>query len=80
MVVGVDEGRHHRLARQVHPCGTGGHAHVGGRTRLYDVPAVDDHRRVLDRGAPVAHDEARAFIHRGRRRLCERRNGRFTKR
>ena len=61
MHVGVDQHRHHGLAGEVHASGARRHAHVGGAAGRDDARAVDDQHRVLDRGAAVAHDEARAF-------------------
>ena len=73
MDVGVDQHRHHGLAGEAHAGGAGGHAHVGGPAGLHDPRAVDEERRVLDRGAAVAHDQPRAFERRNvRLRACRR--------
>ena len=61
MDVGVDQHRHHGLAGEAHARRAGRHADIGGRSGLHDPRALDDQGRVLDRGAAVAHDQARAF-------------------
>ncbi len=72
MDVRVDDHRHHGLAREAHARGAGGHVNIeAAAPACDDLRAVHDQRRVLDRGAPVAHDEPRAFE---RRDLRARRN------
>jgi hypothetical protein len=61
MDVGVDQHRHHGLAGKAHARRAGGHLNVARPAGLHDPRAVHEQRRVLDRGAAVAHDQPRAF-------------------
>ena len=58
VAVGVDESGHHVPAAQVDLLGTVRDLHAAGRTHRLDAPVPHHHRRVLDRVAPEAVDEA----------------------
>ena len=61
MVVTVDQGRHHRLAGQVHAHGALGWLTLTLPADPRDGVALDEERGVLDRSAPVADDEPRTL-------------------
>src|SRR5687767_10780778 len=67
MDMGVENHRHHGLAREVHALGACGHLHVG--TNRLDRRAAHDDGSFLNRRAAVADDDPRPF-ERGDRRLA----------
>ena len=73
MHVGADDRGHHGLAGEVDAARAGGRRNLARLPTDSDRAALDENRRVIDRRAAVARDDARAFEQRLRRRAPPRR-------